>query len=75
MYWDKDNGCISYISDFLGNEPKRNEIHDLHIESLFHEVWCKAEWASRCLIKDTFGASSVQDVFGKKICNQIKEAI
>lgn len=75
IYWDVDKECISYISDFLDSEKptKDKEIKDMQEESLMHEVWCKAEWAARCLTRDTFGADAVKADFGNKVCKAIKE--
>lgn len=74
-HWDVDKDCISYISNFMDSEipTKDNEIREMQEEHLMHEVWCKAEWAARCLTRDTFGADAVKADFGNKVCKQIKE--
>ena len=42
--------------------------------NLFHEVWCKAEWAIRCGIDEmSCGYEAVKAMFGMKTINQIKE--
>lgn len=73
MFWDIEKECISYISNFLNSTPTEESV--AHLESLFHEVWCKTEWAARCLTRDTFGKDSVKSTFGNKTCKEILAAI
>ena len=44
--------------------------------SLFHEVWCKAEWAIRCSKTDQeLGYSSVKSTFGMSTIKSLREVI
>lgn len=70
--WDLDNEPISHLSAgyWLDHQPTREELS----EELFHEVWCKAEWASRCSRdKMELGYESVKAEFGSTTQKKIAE--
>ena len=67
----KGNEFISSFSSPIELKLTRDDYAD----NLFHEVWCKAEWAIRCSRSETeLGYSSVRDVFGMATIKALKEA-
>lgn len=58
------------------SEPCCTEItRDMYVWELFHDVWCKTEWAVRCGRHETeLGYSAVKSEFGLSIIKQLKEA-
>lgn len=67
----KNNEFVSSLAEPLGHKAKREDF----IWDLFHEVWCKAEWAIRCGRSEMeLGYSSVVSEFGKKTIEALREA-
>ncbi len=58
------------------SEPLEEEVtRDDLVGCLFHEIWCKTEWAMRCGRDPmALGYSSVQGTFGTKIIKELKQA-
>lgn len=67
----KGNEFISQWSEPLDHKANRDD----WVWSLFHEVWCKAEWAIRCgRDPQELGYESVKSEFGIRIIKELKEA-
>ena len=67
----KGNEFISSFSENLNYIPTRDD----YVWCMFHEVWCKTEWAVRCGKHETeLGYSSVKSEFGIKIIRELKAA-
>ena len=67
----KNNEFISSFSEPLEYKPTRDDF----VWNLFHEVWCKTEWAVRCgRNKMELGYSSVKSEFGINIIKQLQVA-
>ena len=61
----------SSFSSPLEYEPTREDF----VWNMFHEVWCKTEWAVRCSRHETeLGYDAVKADFGMKIIKALKEA-
>lgn len=58
------------------SEPYHGKItREMYIWELFHDVWCKAEWAIRCGSDEmALGYSSVKSEFGMDIIKALREA-
>lgn len=64
-------GYDSYFTQPLEYEPTREDF----VWNMFHEVWCKTEWAVRCGRHETeLGYDSVKADFGIKIIKALREA-
>lgn len=61
----------SSFSSPLEYEPTREDF----VWNMFHEVWCKTEWAVRCSRHETeLGYDAVKADFGMKVIKALKEA-
>ena len=58
------------------SEPCRTTItRDMYVWEMFHDVWCKTEWAVRCgKDEQELGYSSVLSEFGNDVIKSLKEA-
>lgn len=66
----KGNEWVSSYSQPLDHNPTRDDL----VWNLFHEVWCKTEWAVRCGTSETaLGYSSVKSEFGLPIIKALRE--
>ena len=66
----KGGEWISSFSQPLEYEPTREDFE----WNLFHEVWCKTEWAVRCGRHETeLGYESVKSEFGMPIIKELRE--
>lgn len=66
-----DGKWNSSFSSPLEYKPTRED----YASNLFHEVWCKAEWACRCSRSETeLGYDAVKGEFGLKMIKALKEA-
>lgn len=64
-------GYDSYFTQPLEYEPTREDF----VWNMFHEVWCKTEWAVRCGRHETeLGYDAVKADFGIKIIKALREA-
>lgn len=64
-------GYDSYFTQPLEYEPTREDF----VWNMFHEIWCKTEWAVRCGRHETeLGYDAVKSDFGMKIIKALKEA-
>ena len=67
----KRNEFISCFSQPLEYQPTEKDF----IWNMFHDVWCKAEWAIRCTKTDReLGYESVKADFGIQTIKELKEA-
>ncbi len=67
-----DGKWESAYSEPLDHSPTREDFE----WNLFHEVWCKTEWATRCSRSETeLGYDSVKSEFGMAIIKALKEAM
>lgn len=67
----KDGEELCYYSEPLDYKPTRADF----VWTMFHEVWCKTEWAVRVLRENSGGYSYVESDFGKKIIKSLKETM
>ena len=74
----KGNRCTVTIdgkwnSNFT--EPLEKVSRDDFVWNMFHEVWCKTEWAVRCTQSEQeLGYESVKGNYGLKFIKTLKEA-
>lgn len=67
----KGNEFISSFSEPISHTPTRDD----YVWNMFHEVWCKTEWAVRCGRHETeLGYSAVKSEFGRNIIKELKIA-
>lgn len=67
----KGNEFISSYSQPLEYIPTRDDF----VWNMFHDIWCKTEWAVRCGRHETeLGYSSVKSEFGIKIIKELRAA-
>ena len=67
----KRNEFLSQFTEPIIPAPTETDYKN----NLFHEVWCKAEWAIRCTKStDSIGYESVKGEFGLPIIKQLREA-
>lgn len=65
-----NNEWNSNFTEPLDYEPTRDDF----VWNMFHEVWCKTEWAVRCGTSETaLGYSSVKSEFGLPIIKALRE--
>lgn len=67
----KGNAFISAYSEPLEKKPTRDDF----IWNMFHEVWCKTEWATRCGRHEAeLGYYSVKSEFGIRVIKELQAA-
>ena len=53
-------------------DPRETDTFEAHEANLFHELWCKCEWAGRIVDKETEFLSSVYSEYRKKKTEEFK---